>query len=212
MVDVLVVVRPHREHTIEIAGIDELRRSPSALDRSVDHSRALRLHVVGQLVEPGQRFVELADTEGLQPVHLARTLDLKEERLSLERLTVGGPRTDDGFCEPGTGLESVVAGDDRRIDDESHVGVRDLQLAPIGGSMAQRDLFAQILIDAAVRGERLGMARSLLSERVARYPGARRNWTDYARVLSDLGEDDRAANARERASNVAGDAEKGTSQ
>ncbi len=86
------------------------------------------------------------------------------------------------------------------------------ELAPIGGSMAQRDLFAQILIDAAVRGERLGMARSLLSERVARYPGARRNWTDYARILSDLGEDDRAAKALEGASKVAGNAGEGTSQ
>ncbi len=79
-------------------------------------------------------------------------------------------------------------------------------LSPIGGSMAQRDLFAQILKDAAVCGGRLGMARSLLSERVARYPEARRNWADYARVLSDLGEDDRAATALERAAAIAGHA------
>ncbi|MFN0263721.1 tetratricopeptide repeat protein [Tepidamorphus sp. 3E244] len=76
------------------------------------------------------------------------------------------------------------------------------EMAPIGGSLAQRDLFTQILIDSAVRAKRLGMARSLLSERVARFPGARRNWSDYASVLADLGETDRAAQARSRASEL----------
>lgn len=78
------------------------------------------------------------------------------------------------------------------------------ELSPIGGSLAQRDLFAQLLIDAAVRAGRLGMARSLLSERVARFPGARRNWAEYARVLCDLGENDQAATARARADEMAG--------
>lgn len=76
------------------------------------------------------------------------------------------------------------------------------ELSPIGGSLAQRDLFSQILIDAAVRGERLGMARSLMSERVARFPRARRNWADYAQVLADLGETNQAAAARARADAV----------
>ena len=80
------------------------------------------------------------------------------------------------------------------------------ELSPIGGSHAQRDLFAQMLIDAAVQSGRLCMARSLLSERVARYPEARRGWKDYAKVLSDLGEDDRAASALKHASAVAGNA------
>jgi tetratricopeptide (TPR) repeat protein len=73
------------------------------------------------------------------------------------------------------------------------------ELSPIGGSLAQRDLFSQMLIDAAIRGGRLAMARSLLSERVAKFPGTRRNWAQYARVLSDLGETDRAETARRRA-------------
>lgn len=73
------------------------------------------------------------------------------------------------------------------------------ELAPIGGSLAQRDLFAQILIDAAMKAGRHGMARNLLSERVARFPGARRSWREYAAVLDALGEGDRAARARARA-------------
>ncbi|NNF76741.1 MAG: tetratricopeptide repeat protein [Rhizobiales bacterium] len=78
------------------------------------------------------------------------------------------------------------------------------ELSPIGGSLAQRDLFTQILIDAATRGGRLGVARSLLSERVVRFPEARRNWTDYARVLADLGEGDQAAAAQARADIMSG--------
>lgn len=76
------------------------------------------------------------------------------------------------------------------------------ELSPIGGSLAQRDLFSQLLIDAAVKGNRLGVARSLLSERVAKFPTARRNWAQYAKVLSDLNEDDRAVHARQRAESV----------
>ena len=73
------------------------------------------------------------------------------------------------------------------------------ELSPIGGSLAQRDLFAQILIDAAVKGGRLEMARTLLSERVAKFPTARRNWTQYARVLADLDQPDAARHAEGRA-------------
>lgn len=62
------------------------------------------------------------------------------------------------------------------------------ELAPIGGSHAQRDLFAQIICDAAVRGRKLPMARSLLSERVLRRPTSRRTWQAYAQVLGELGD------------------------
>ena len=40
------------------------------------------------------------------------------------------------------------------------------EIVNIGGSHAQRDLFAQIICDAALRGSKLPVARSLLSERV----------------------------------------------
>jgi tetratricopeptide (TPR) repeat protein len=43
----------------------------------------------------------------------------------------------------------------------------------IGASHAQRDLFEQLLIDAAVRGRRHAEARELLSERLARRPNNR---------------------------------------
>ena len=71
------------------------------------------------------------------------------------------------------------------------------ELALIGGSHAQRDLFAQILGDTALRGSKLAIARSLLAERVARRPTSRGSWLKYAAVLDELGEDELAKHARQ---------------
>jgi hypothetical protein len=71
--------------------------------------------------------------------------------------------------------------------------------ASIGGSHAQRDLFAHILCDAAVRGGKLATARSLLSERVRTRSTRRDNWTAYAGVLDSLGERAAADTARSNA-------------
>jgi hypothetical protein len=68
----------------------------------------------------------------------------------------------------------------------------------IGGSHAQRDLFAQIICDAAVHGSRRRIARSLLCERALSRSTRRRNWELYAEVLAELGESERAAAARQR--------------
>ena len=72
-------------------------------------------------------------------------------------------------------------------------------IASIGGSHAQRDLFAQIMCDAAVRGNRLGMARNLLSERVLSRGSRKGNWLAYAEVLAALGETAGAEAARRKA-------------
>jgi tetratricopeptide (TPR) repeat protein len=66
------------------------------------------------------------------------------------------------------------------------------EIVSIGGSHAQRDLFAQIICDAAVRAQDLPLARSLLSERVLSRGSRRGNWKAYADVLMALGEGDRA--------------------
>ena len=71
--------------------------------------------------------------------------------------------------------------------------------ASIGGSHAQRDLFAHILCDAAARGGKLATARSLLSERVRTRSTRRDNWTAYAGVLDSLGERAAADTARSNA-------------
>ena len=57
----------------------------------------------------------------------------------------------------------------------------------IGASHAQRDIFEQLLIDAAWRAKQLAVARDLLAERTALRPGNIWGWKHYARVLNALG-------------------------
>lgn len=61
------------------------------------------------------------------------------------------------------------------------------QFRRIGGSHAQRDLFDQLLIDAAWRGRRFETASELLSERTTRRPRNIWGWKHYAAVLDARG-------------------------
>jgi tetratricopeptide (TPR) repeat protein len=73
------------------------------------------------------------------------------------------------------------------------------EISIIGGSHAQRDLFAQIIADAAVHSSKLPVARSIMSERVISRGTRRKNWENYATVLAALGETKGAEEARKRA-------------
>ncbi len=75
--------------------------------------------------------------------------------------------------------------------------------ARVGGSHAQRDIFAQFLIEAAIKGGRPKLARALLSERVGLYPRSRAAWTRYAETLDGLGDGKEADTARQRAADLA---------
>jgi tetratricopeptide (TPR) repeat protein len=77
------------------------------------------------------------------------------------------------------------------------------QIKRIGGSHAQRDLFDQLLIDAACRGNRLHDASSLLEERTARRPLNIWAWREYATVLGSIGAPAAAA-ARRRVDQLRG--------
>ncbi len=72
----------------------------------------------------------------------------------------------------------------------------------IGASHAQRDIFHQYLIEAAIAGGRLALARALLSERSLTKPNSLGSWMRYAAVLDQLGEAGAAAQARERGAAV----------
>jgi tetratricopeptide (TPR) repeat protein len=61
-------------------------------------------------------------------------------------------------------------------------------LAPIGGSHAQRDLFPQVLGDALLKAGRFAQARSLYSERVTLRPSARTDWERLSEALGGLGD------------------------
>jgi tetratricopeptide (TPR) repeat protein len=97
------------------------------------------------------------------------------------------------LCE---GTIAYEAGDyDKAID---LLWPRRHDVVNIGGSHAQRDLFAQIICDAAVHSSRRYVARSLLCERVLSRKTRKRNWQVYSEVLAELGEDERAAAARQQ--------------
>jgi len=78
---------------------------------------------------------------------------------------------------------------------------RRYDLAGVGGSHAQRDIFHLLLLECALRDGRFALARALLSERLALRPNSRGGWLKYATVLESLGED--PADARQRAAQVA---------
>ena len=66
----------------------------------------------------------------------------------------------------------------------------------IGGSHAQRDLFTQTLIAAALGAQRWPLARALLAERLALKPASASSWRQYGEVLAKLGDGPAAEAAR----------------
>jgi len=68
----------------------------------------------------------------------------------------------------------------------------------VGGSNAQRDVFALVLIDAAMKSGRLTLARALLAERTALAPKDAWGWQSLAKVLRELEDDAGAARAEMR--------------
>ena len=73
------------------------------------------------------------------------------------------------------------------------------QVYRIGGSHAQRDLFAQLLVHAAIADGRFDLARGLISERLERRPGSSLNWRWLGRTLEGLGDNAGASDATKRA-------------
>ncbi|NQV80826.1 MAG: tetratricopeptide repeat protein [Alphaproteobacteria bacterium] len=61
-------------------------------------------------------------------------------------------------------------------------------IGSLGGSNAQRDVFAQTIIDCALRAKDFSQARALLAERVANLPGSPWSWKQYAVALNACGD------------------------
>lgn len=72
------------------------------------------------------------------------------------------------------------------------------EIHALGGSHAQRDLFEEVLVDAAQRAGRNTYARAVLSERTALRPANPWNWRRLAHTLEALGDIRGAAQARLR--------------
>jgi tetratricopeptide (TPR) repeat protein len=72
----------------------------------------------------------------------------------------------------------------------------------IGGSHAQRDVFARLLILAALKAGKAKLARALLAERAGRNPNSAWTWKRSAEALAAIGDAAGAGAARERAARL----------
>lgn len=77
------------------------------------------------------------------------------------------------------------------------------RLEGIGGSHAQRDIFVQILIEAALKSDNPALGVALLRERVTNKPNSVMTWEKYAQSLEAAGDGDGAIAARGQAESVA---------
>jgi len=187
-----------------------------ATDEYLDVTNAVsllwRLEQAG--IDVGARWRELADcARGHQHDHALVFVDLhylmalaavddahgvEEFMESCERFARLGDDTEATvMADVGLPLaRAVVAhrrGDYGEVVDELFP-VRD-RIKRVGGSNAQRDLFEQVLIDAAVRSHRFAIADELLAERTAKRPRNIWGWSQYAKVLDALGASGAAAAA-----------------
>lgn len=70
-------------------------------------------------------------------------------------------------------------------------------LQPIGGSHAQRDIFNQLLLEAAIQAGNWPLARSLASERIALRPENHLNWLKFGQMFDAAGDPEAAERVRE---------------
>lgn len=180
---------------LELAGVDVGDRwselGDHAADRTGDHVLAFTdLHCA----------LTLARTERLD--------DLKAFLASLEEhLASGRARSMET-----AGTETAVAITSGLVDAASGNPHRASQkllplrgdLAPIGGSHAQRDLFDLLLADLTAAGGDTKMAVKLLRSRAARWPSSVPTWERYSDALHAAGQSDAAAAAERRAIEVRG--------
>ncbi len=177
---------------LELAGVDVGDRwgelGQHAVDRTGDHVLTFTdVHCCLALARTG-RLDELER-------YLASLTEHRTARLTRE------PAIDtadlDIAIPLGHGLLHDAAG--RQIEAAAIVlPLRD-ELAPIGGSHAQRDLFEMEIVDMVRRAGDNQMARQLLAARTGRWPDHEPTWRRYANVLAATGADDRAAAATARA-------------
>lgn len=193
-------------------------------DDSLDIANATsllwRLENVG--VDVGNRWQELADRAAeriddhmlvFADAHFAMALatagtgDARTRFCEGSRAYASAGETESAIMgECGADLiEGVLAyrrGDYGRAVD--HLAAARPTLRRIGGSHAQRDIFEQILAVAALRAERLPLARALWSERARRKPWCGWSWANLADALSAPGGNPTAAaHARARAAAIA---------
>lgn len=121
----------------------------------------------------------------------------------LERYLAGAPAGTNALMTAEVGLpvaRSVLAFADGRYADviDALAPVR-RTLHHFGGSHAQRDAWQRTLLEAALRSNRVELARALTAERVSARPDASYNWLQRGRALQLAGDATGATTAQQRA-------------
>ncbi len=176
------------------------------------NAAALLWRLEDEGIDVGQRWAELGErAEKRKDDHLLAFVDAhfmmalaasgrtEAARAMLESMAAVANGTEAAvFREIGQPLCAALlayrAGEHARVVDlllPVRYGVRRL-----GGSHAQRDLFARLLIESAIGAGRLKLARALLAERTAQKPNSPWSWRSTARVLDGLGDTEEAARLR----------------
>ncbi|HZS83490.1 MAG TPA: tetratricopeptide repeat protein [Stellaceae bacterium] len=173
---------------LEEAGVDVGRRWAELAERSAarldDHILVFAdLHYVMALAAAG-------DAEGVE-----RWLR------SARRYAEAGEGQSRVMAEIGLGLAEAAIAHRRREWGRVVERLTPLRRAvhAIGGSHAQRDLFGEMLIDAALKDGRFALARALLSERTHLRPRNIWGWTQAARAAAAVGQEAAAAAAEAEA-------------
>ena len=180
--------------------------SDEYLDLCNDASLLVRLEIAG--VDVGDRWQSLFEKVkhrtdehllAFIDVHFAMILaaaggsNAAERLLSAIRDYHPGPQNTTGDILAHQGLplcEALVAyrtGDYEQAVDLLYP-IR-YQIRRIGGSHAQRDIFAQVLLDAAIKAGRFSLARALLAERTALKPNNPWSLRRYSEVLQQLNDE-----------------------
>lgn len=197
---------------------NDIRGDKSDQIRDIANAVALLLRLEFRDIDVGDRWTELAEKcapridEHLLPFHDTHFLlavacggrrDAAERMIDSMRDFVATQEASSVAVMREISIplaEAVIAycdGDYRRTVD-SMIPIR-YGLQRLGGSHAQRDVYAEMLIEAALNGGRDNLARALLAERSALKPGNPHVWKTYARALDGVGDAAGAEFARDRA-------------
>jgi tetratricopeptide (TPR) repeat protein len=199
---------------------ERVRPEPSMDYMDISNAAALLWRLNARGVDVGERWEELAEKcaikkdDRLLPfsqAHFALALAHNRRHDALAAM-IGGSR--EAASGPGTvaGTErdvllpleegfAFMAKNDHAAALQRLLPVR-YAVGRLGGSNAQRDLFAQVTIDCALKAKDFAQARALLAERVARLPGSPWAWKQYAAAQSGCGDEAGAAAARATAATL----------
>jgi tetratricopeptide (TPR) repeat protein len=207
------------EYDAVLALYDDAVRRDRDSDFYLDIVNAVSLlwRLAFQGVEVGPRWVELADkceariddhVLVFSDVHLAMALagDRRFEALQRQRASLAAfaDKPDDFGAATVATVALPLCEAIGAFAEGRYARVVELLLpirhdtACLGGSHAQRDVFAQLLVEAALGAGQVKLARGLLAERSALKPNSAGTWRKYAQTLEALGDLHAAAEASRR--------------